>query len=227
MSQARVIAEHYELVEQIDSGGMGDVYRAVDTLTDTPVAVKVLKPQVVAEDSTLVDRFRREAAALRKLNHPNIVRVLETIEEGGRSYIVMEFVPGGSLAELIKREGKLPIMRTVQIALDLADALTRTHRLDIIHRDLKPANVLLAADGSPRLTDFGVAKIHDGQSVKTQVGALIGTIAYLSPEACEGKPYNEKTDIWAFGMILYEMLAGQHPFADETSTTGMLNAILN
>ena len=115
----------------------------------------------------------------------------------------------------------------MQIGLDLADALTRTHRLEIIHRDLKPGNVLLAADGTPRLTDFGVAHIGDGQTLLTQAGTIIGTIAYLSPEACEGKPHDESSDIWAFGMILYEMLAGRHPYADETTPAGMLNAILN
>ena len=227
MSETRRVAKRYELHEQIDAGGMGDVYRATDTLMQTTVAVKVLKPQVIAEDATLVGRFLREAEALRKLNHPNIVRVIDTFEEDGRHYIVMEYMPGGSLAQLIRREGQVPIERVVQIGLDLADALTRTHRLDIIHRDLKPGNVLLAADGTPRQTDFGVAHDGYGQTLVTQAGSIIGTISYLSPEACEGKPHNERSDIWAFGMILYEMLAGRHPFAEETSAAQMLNAILN
>ncbi|MBI1258820.1 MAG: protein kinase [Chloroflexi bacterium] len=227
MSETRLIADRYELKEQIDAGGMGDVYRAVDTQTQTTVAVKVLKPQVIAQDSTLVDRFMREANALRKLNHPNIVRVIDTFEENHRHYIVMEYMAGGSLAQLIAREGQLPLERAVQIGLDLADALTRTHRLGIIHRDLKPGNVLLAADGSPRLTDFGVAHVGDGQTLLTQAGSIIGTIAYLSPEACEGKPHDERSDIWAFGIIMYEMLAGRHPFAEEKAAAEMLNAILN
>jgi serine/threonine-protein kinase len=229
MSDTHLIADRYELSEQIDTGGMGDVYRAVDTLTQTTVAIKVLKRQVIAEDPTLVDRFTREANALRKLNHPNIVRVIDQFEEDGRHYIVMEYMPGGSLAQLIAREGQLPLERVVQIGLDLADALTRTHRLDIIHRDLKPGNVLLAADGTPRLTDFGVAHVGDGQTLLTltQAGSIIGTIAYLSPEACEGKPHDERSDIWALGIILYMMLAGRHPFAEEKAAAGMLNAILN
>ncbi|MEO8394423.1 MAG: serine/threonine-protein kinase, partial [Chloroflexota bacterium] len=227
MSEPHLIAGRYELGDQIDTGGMGDVYRAVDTLTQTTVAIKVLKRQVIAEDPTLVDRFAREAQTLTKLNHPNIVRILDTFGEAGRHYIVMEYMPGGSLAQLIRREGKLPLERVVQIGLDLADALTRTHRLDIIHRDLKPGNVLLAADGTPRLTDFGVAHVGDGQTLLTQAGTIIGTIAYLSPEACEGKPHDERSDIWAFGLIMYEMLAGQHPYTEEKAAAGMLNAILN
>ena len=227
MSDMRLIADRYELNEQIDTGGMGDVYRAVDTLTQTTVAIKVLKRQVIAQDPTLVDRFMREANALRKLNHPNIVRVIDTFEEDGRHYIVMEYMAGGSLAQLIASEGKLPLERVVQTGLDLADALTRTHRLNIIHRDLKPGNVLLAADGTPRLTDFGVAHVGDGQTLLTQSGSIIGTIAYLSPEACEGKPHDERSDMWAFGIIMYEMLAGRHPYVEETTAAGMLNAILN
>ncbi len=206
---------------------MGDVYKALDTLTQNTVAIKVLRPEVVAEDPTLVERFCREAIALRALNHPNIVRVIDTFDENGRNYIVMEYVPGGSLAELIKRDGQLPIERVVQISLDLADALTRTHRLNIIHRDLKPSNVLLAADGTPRLTDFGVAHTGDGQTMLTQAGSIIGTISYLSPEAAEGRPHDEKSDIWSFGLVIYEMLAGHHPFAEERTPSGMLKAILN
>ncbi|MCK6577506.1 MAG: protein kinase [Anaerolineae bacterium] len=225
MAVNRLIADRYELIELIDEGGMGQVYRGRDRQTGEIVAIKVLKDHVVAQDPTLVDRFCREAVVLRKLNHPNIVRVYDTFKEDGRNYIVMEFVSGGSLSGLIRRQGALPIERAVQIALDLADALTRTHRLGVIHRDLKPGNVLLAEDGTPRLTDFGVAHVADAQTLLTQVGSLLGTIAYLSPEVSAGEAHSEKSDIWSFGMILFEMLTGHHAYQENTAAA-MLTAIL-
>ncbi|MBL8134634.1 MAG: protein kinase [Anaerolineae bacterium] len=225
MAANRLIADRYELIELIDEGGMGQVFRGRDRQTGEIVAIKVLKDHVVAQDPTLVDRFCREAVVLRKLNHPNIVRVYDTFEEDGRNYIVMEFVSGGSLSGLIRRQGALPMERAMQIALDLADALTRTHRLGVIHRDLKPGNVLLAEDGTPRLTDFGVAHVADAQTLLTQVGSLLGTIAYLSPEVSAGEAHSEKSDIWSFGMVLYEMLTGHHAYQEQTAAA-MLTAIL-
>ncbi len=226
MSEARVIANRYQITDLLDRGGMGDVYKAVDQTTGQPVAIKALKPQIVQEDPTLLERFRREAAALAKLNHPNIVRVLDTLNEGDRHYIIMEYVSGGSLDSLLKTTPQLPIERALQIALDLSDALARTHRLNIIHRDLKPANVLLAEDGMPKLTDFGVARIGDAPGTMiTQIGTVLGTVAYLSPEICEGATYNEKSDIWAFGVLFYQMLTGRVPFEDK-SAVGTIAAIL-
>lgn len=227
MSESRIIAGRYQLLDTIDEGGMGYVYRALDTTTQQTVAVKALKQHILQQDPTLVERFRREAAVLRRLNHPNIVRVFDTIEEGNTHYIVMEYISGGSLRDLLRKEGALSYERAISIALDLADALTRTHRLEIIHRDLKPANILIAEDGSPRLTDFGVARAADGETMITQAGMVIGTIAYISPEVAAGQPYNVRSDIWSFGLILYEMLAGQHPFIDETSPATMLHAIMS
>lgn len=196
------------------------MYRGQDRQTGQPVAVKALKPEIVASHPDMVERFVREGEALRQLNHPSIVKVLATVEEGGRHYMVMEFVGGGSLQELISQRGPLPIKQAVEIALDLTDALTRAHRLGIIHRDLKPANVLLAEDGTPRLSDFGVAYLADGARL-TQAGMIVGTLAYLSPEACEGETLDTRSDIWAFGVMLFEMLTGRQPFAGET-----VNAIL-
>ncbi len=152
-----------------------------------------------------------EGDALRVLDHPNIVKVLASGSESGDHYIVMELVAGGSLADLLSKEGCLPIGRTVGIALELADALTRSHHLKIVHRDIKPGNVLLAQDGTPRLTDFGVARI--GESAFTGSGNVIGTHGYISPEALHGHGSDTRGDIWAFGVLLYEMLAGRRPFA--------------
>src|SRR5687768_13862499 len=141
----------YDLGEKLGEGGMGTVYRGVDRSTNIPVAIKVLKAD--ATESDILARFIREGEALRQLNHPNIVKLLDTVQENGQYYLVMELVEGGSLADVIARDEALPISRILSIALDLADALTRAHRLNIIHRDLKPANILIASDGTPRLTD--------------------------------------------------------------------------
>ncbi len=204
---------------------MGAVYRGLDVKVNQPVAIKHLKPDIVAGDPEQVERFGREGEALRQLNHPNIVKVLATVEEDGQHYIVMEYVGGGSLRSLMDAQPQLPVDRVIQIGLELADALTRAHHLHIIHRDIKPANVLLAEDGTPRLTDFGIAHMGDYSRI-TQAGALTGTYTYLSPEACNGEALDARTDIWSFGVMLFEMLAGRHPF-EEKQLAATLIAILN
>ncbi|HRQ39242.1 MAG TPA: protein kinase [Chloroflexota bacterium] len=195
----------------IGQGAMGSVYLGRDQQTGDPVAIKHLKPELLAANPRQLDRFAREGELLRQLNHPNIVKVLAAVAEAGQHYIIMEYVQGGSLRDLLDQQPQLPIPRVLSIAIDVADALTRTHRLNIIHRDLKPANVLLAHDGSPRLTDFGLAFLEDGANL-TQSGALVGTLDYIPPEACQGKALDRRMDIWAFGVMLFEMLAGQRPF---------------
>ncbi len=205
-------------------GGMGEVYRATDTQTEETVAVKALNPEVLECDPSLLERFLREGQALRQLNHPNIVRMVAAVEENGRHYLVMEYVGGGSLQDLLTSRGCLPANEVVKIALEVADALTRAHHLGIIHRDLKPDNVLLAEDGTPRLADFGIAHIQD-RSHLTQSGMVIGTVDYLSPEACNGEQLDERADIWSFGVMLFQMFTGKLPFTGE-SLTSKLIAIL-
>jgi len=226
MNQQPIIAGRFRIESLIQRGGMGDVYRGTDLETQQTVAVKSLNRDLVQEDPLLLERFHREADALRRLNHPNIVRILATVDEDTGHHIIMEYMPGGSLGDLIDREGKLPLDRSVHIALDLADALTRAHRLQIIHRDVKPANVLLAADGTPRLTDFGVAQMTDRQTRLTRQGTLLGTVAYLAPELCTGEAYSEKSDIWAFGVVFYEMIAGRRPFGGDRPAE-VVGAIMN
>ncbi len=201
------VDDRYELGDVIGRGGMGIVHRGTDTRTGETVAVKILKPQVLADEPEILERFYREAQALRQLNHPSIVKVLAAAD----NYIVMEYIAGGSLYDDLKRDGALSVERTLEIALDLADALTRAHRLDIVHRDLKPGNVLLAQDGTPRLTDFGVARIGKQDRV-TETGVAVGTVDYLSPEALENGDVDHRADIWAFGVMLFEMLAARRPF---------------
>lgn len=210
-AEAKIIGGRYELLELIGQGGFATVYRGRDLQNNETVAIKLLKPEVVEFDPGLTERFTREAEALRKLNHPSIVKALAMIEEDDQHYAVMEFVSGGDLRTLLEREGKLPAQRVLEIGLDLTDALARAHRMKIIHRDIKPANVLMAQDGTPRLTDFGIARFTDSAG-QTQTGQLMGTLAYLSPEGCIGEALDHRTDIWSLGITFYEMLAGVRPF---------------
>lgn len=210
-----LIKNRYQLGRLIGGGGMGNVYMGTDILTGEIVAIKQLRSELAGNVSEMVERFLREGEVLRRLNHPNIVKVLATCDEGSQHYIVMEYVAGGSLADLLVRQPQLPLDRVVSIGLELSDALSRAHHLHILHRDIKPANILLAEDGTPRLTDFGLARI--GQMPRlTKIGSILGTFYYLSPEAVENREVNERSDIWSFGVVLYEMLAGRLPFEGET-----------
>lgn len=221
-----IIGGRFEIGEALGQGGMGMVYHGRDTQSGQAVAIKLLKPELVTSNRELVERFIREGEALRRLNHPNIVKMLASIEENDQRFLVMEYVEGGSLAELLATERQLPVDQVLHIALELADALTRAHHLKIIHRDIKPANVLLAQDGTPRLTDFGIARLDD-QSRMTESGLVVGTFAYLSPEACEGRELDARTDIWSFGVMLYEMLTGRKPFQAETTAATITSILMH
>lgn len=216
-----IIANRFEInnleKDFLGRGGMGVVYRATDTQSGETVAVKTLNAEVLSHEPNILERFRREGESLRQLNHPNIVKFITAVESYGQHYLIMEYVDGGSLQDLLAKHGFLSSQRTVEISLDLADALTRAHHLGIIYRDLKPANVLLAQDGTPRLTDFGIAQLADGSRL-TQTGVLVGTVNYLSPEALSGEVLDFRTDIWAFGVLLFEMLTGKLPFTGDNLT---------
>jgi serine/threonine protein kinase len=213
MATPGLIAERYELGPCIGQGGMGTVSSAVDTTTGQAVAIKQLKRDTKFVDPSAVERFVREGEVLRRLDHPNIVKLLAVLEESEQHYLVMELVGRGSLESLLQKASPpLPIERVLSIALDLSDALARAHRLDIIHRDLKPSNVLIAEDGTPRLTDFGVAFIL-GRERLSASNAVVGTLDYLCPEALTGHDVDARADIWAFGAMLFEMLASRRPFA--------------
>lgn len=210
-----LIAGRYQIVRLIGGGATGNVYLGTDQRTGDTVAVKELRIELTGNMPEMVERFLREGEALRRLNHPNIVKVLATAEENHEHYIVMEYVTCGSLADLIHKQPQLPLERILSIALELSDALSRAHHLNILHRDLKPANILLADDGTPRLTDFGLARMV-GQPGLTETGSILGTFQYMSPEAVENRQVDERSDIWSFGIVLYEMITGRRPFDGET-----------
>lgn len=199
----------------LSQGSMGSIYRGTDTQTGETVAIKALRPELVADHPDIIARFIREGEALGQLKHPNIVKMVDAVEDGGCQYLVMEYVAGRSLRDLLEEQGGLPVGHALDIAIALADALTHAHSQGITHRDLKPANVLLAETGPPRLTDFGVAQVA-GHIGLTDTGMRIGTVNYFSPEACNGERLDPRADIWALGVMLYEMLTGNHPFIGQT-----------
>lgn len=214
------LANRYTIKEKIGQGAMGLVYLGADALTNQPVAIKSL---ITASNEEQFVRFRREGEALARLNHPNIVKMIDMVEHQGDQYLVMEYVTGGDLQQLMQAESQLSVERVMDIALELADALTRAHHLNIIHRDIKPANVLIAHDGTPRLSDFGIALFDEALGSGASIS---GTYAYLSPEAISSQMVDERTDIWAFGVMLYEMLTGKRPFSGDNMTQ-LIIGILN
>ena len=224
----RLIAGRYQIedvvTDLLGQGGMGSVYRAYDQKTEQIVAVKQLRSDLVHNNPDQLARFVREGELLRQLNHPNIVKLLGTAVEQEDHYLIMEYVAGGSLRDLLNQQPQLPEKQVLTIGLELADALSRAHHLQIVHRDIKPGNVLLAEDGTPRLTDFGLAHAA-GSSELTRSGTLAGTFAYLSPEVCHGQLFDSRADIWSFGVMLYEMLAGQNPF-ERSHVAATLTAIV-
>jgi serine/threonine protein kinase/Tol biopolymer transport system component len=220
----------YEVVAQIGAGGMGEVYRAHDTKLGRDVAIKVL-PEAFAHDAERLSRFQREAKMLAALNHPNIATIHGLEQSGVTNYLVMELVSGETLAERVKREGAVPIEEALTIAKQIAEALEGAHEKGIIHRDLKPANVKVTPEGKVKVLDFGLAKAFAGDAANddpsnsptlsraaTMQGVILGTAAYMSPEQARGKSVDKRTDIWAFGCVLYELLTGKPTFHGEDIT---------
>ena len=208
----------YDLVSYIARGGMADVFEAVDRTLDRRVAVKIMH-QRYADAETFVARFRKEAQAAANLSHPNIVSIYDWGEEKGTYYIVMELIAGRSLRDVLNAEGKLLPRRAAEIATEVASALEVAHRSRVIHRDIKPGNILLAPDGSVKVTDFGVARVWDDSQELTKDGSVIGTATYFSPEQARGDPADERSDLYSLGVVLYEMLTGRPPFTGETSVS--------
>jgi formylglycine-generating enzyme required for sulfatase activity/tRNA A-37 threonylcarbamoyl transferase component Bud32 len=218
-----VLNRRYTLTARLGSGAMAEVFQATDSQTNEVVAAKVLDRKLTL-DADIVERFKREGEALRQLRHRHIVSFVDTFQHEGQQVIVMECVSGGSLHQIIKR-GPLPVEQARQVAIDLCDALTTAHRLNIVHRDVKPENVLVAQDGTPRLTDFGVARLVSEGTRLTGTGTQIGTPFYMSPEAWQGQRLDAQADIWSLGIVLYEMLTGDVPFGGDT-LIAVMNKVL-
>src|SRR4051794_16974765 len=216
MSQSTVFNGRYELHRRIARGGMADVFLARDQLLDRPVAVKVLFPEYAA-DPAFVVRFRREAQSAANLNHPNIVSVYDWGQEQGTYFIVMEYVEGRSLADIIKAEGPLHPQRAAEIASDMAAALGFAHRNGMIHRDVKPGNVLISPTGQVKVADFGIARALGASADDnlTQAGSVMGTATYFSPEQAQGLSLDPRSDLYALGVVLYEMVTGGPPFTGD------------
>jgi len=207
---------HYLVEEELGKGGMGVVYRATDGKLGRQVAIKVL-PESFAQDPERLARFEREARMLAALNHPNIAAIHGIEEDQGRRFLVLELVPGKTL------EGPLPVEEALRVARQIAEALEAAHEKGIVHRDLKPANIKITPEGKVKVLDFGLAKTVGVSSSDatltveaTREGTVMGTAGYMSPEQARGAPTDKRTDIWAFGCVLYEMLAGRKAFPGKT-----------
>ena len=218
----------YEIRAKIGEGGMGEVYRASDTKLNRGVAIKIL-PEAFAHDSDRLARFRREAQVLASLNHPNIASIYGLEESNGFMALAMELIEGPTLADRLAT-GPIPIDEALIFARQIAAALEAAHERGIIHRDIKPANVKVTDDGTVKVLDFGLAKVfadetpeanlsHSPTLIKgTQAGMILGTAAYMSPEQAKGKVVDKRSDVWAFGCLLFEMLTGKQSFSGETLT---------
>ncbi|MDQ3660081.1 MAG: protein kinase [Actinomycetota bacterium] len=220
-SQVSLLADRYLLEARIAAGGMATVWLARDEVLARPVAVKLLHPHL-ARGPVFLQRFKQEAIAAAQLSHPRIVSIFDTGTASGsdddttRPFIVMEYCSGGTLASLLTEEGPLEPGRAVAVMADICDALAHAHRYGIVHRDIKPANILLTRERELKVADFGIAKAAFDTTDLTRTGSILGSVAYISPEQIEGAEPDQRSDIYAMGVLLYELLAGRPPFAGES-----------
>lgn len=210
------IANRYEILSLIGQGGMADVYKARDTILNRVVAIKVLRAKL-SDDAMALVRFQREASAASRLSHPNVVDIYDVGEYEGMHYIVMEFIRGRTLKELIAQRGALDVDEAIGVMKQLVSAINHAHEHKIIHRDIKPQNVLVKDDGTIKITDFGIA-VANGSVQLTYNNTVMGSAHYLAPETTQGKEPNEQVDIYSLGIVFYELLTGHVPFTGKTPT---------
>jgi serine/threonine-protein kinase len=209
-----VIGERYEVEQLVGTGGMSSVYRAHDRVLERDVALKVLHERL-NDQKDIVDRFGREAKLVAGLSHQNIVAVIDRGDHDGRPFIVLEFIPGENLKQLVGRNGPLHVERALELAIEIARGLSFAHQKGFVHRDVKPQNVLLNAKGEAKVTDFGIARPLEASDGETATGTVLGTCDYIAPEQAQGRRVDEHSDIYSLGIVVYELLTGEVPFAGD------------
>jgi serine/threonine protein kinase/tetratricopeptide (TPR) repeat protein len=214
LSRGTTFANRYEILEVLGSGGMGSVYRALDKKLDEDVALKLINPDIASDERTL-ERFSHELKIARKITHKYICRMYELMEDESTHFITMEYVPGEDLKSFIRRSGQIAVGTTLRIASQVCKGLAEAHKLGVVHRDLKSSNIMIDKEGNAKVMDFGIARSHQAKGL-TMAGAIIGTSEYMSPEQAEAKETDSRSDIYSLGVVLYEMLTGQLPFAGDT-----------
>jgi tetratricopeptide (TPR) repeat protein/tRNA A-37 threonylcarbamoyl transferase component Bud32 len=216
LAVGQVFASRYHILRRLGAGGMGIVYQAFDTELGVPVALKVIRPEVLESPEQAAEierRFKRELVLARQVTHKNVVRIHDLGDAGGVKYLTMPFIEGEDLAKVLKRRGKLPVEETVAILRQVAHGLAAAHEVGVVHRDLKPENIMLSADGAALITDFGIARSMSGTATATALGAVLGTLEYMAPEQAQGLAIDQRADIYAFGLIGYDALTGRQRLA--------------
>ncbi len=217
LTTGTTFADRYQIIEELGKGGMGNVYKVLDTKIKEKIALKLLKPEI-ASDKKTIERFSNELKFSRKIRHENVCQMFDLNEEKGMHYITMEYVHGEDLKRLIRKMGQMSAGQAISLAKQVCAGLTEAHKLGVVHRDLKPQNIMVDEEGKPRIMDFGIARSLKGKGM-TGAGVMIGTPEYMSPEQVEGKDVDQRSDIYSLGVILYEMVTGRVPFEGDTPFT--------
>jgi len=214
LSRGSLFANRYEVIDMLGRGGMGTVYRVFDKKIVEDVAIKILKPEIASERTTIA-RFSNELKFARKITNKNVCKMYDLNEHEGNHFITMEYVPGEDLKSFIRRSGQVSIGKAVAIAKQICLGLAEAHRLGVVHRDLKPSNIMIDEEGNSKIMDFGIARSTEVKGI-TEAGMIVGTPEYMSPEQAEGDEVDQRSDIYSIGVILYELVTGNAPFKGKT-----------